>query len=340
MKLIGFPSVKNKLGWPWTEATPPLPPTMPDGSPWPKISIVTPSFNQGQYIEETIRSVLLQGYPNLEYIIIDGGSTDGSVEIIKKYEPWLTYWVSEPDRGQSHAINKGWKKATGEIIAYLNSDDVYYPQSFKAVAENYSVEYSAIMGNLAFINSVSEHTGTSCKPIIPSSDRFDLSIVNPDQWLLPQASTFWTSATLEKAGKWVREDLHFTMDRELFYRSCKQGGIKVIEDTLAGFRIHGDNKSINQTMKMYHEDAKALRYSFDKDFRNNLYRIRNSRIWLARGHLFASNRSANRIPRIWHLFLSTILRPSQLFQKKHIKRILKAILPMQLILDIKKNSHE
>ena len=104
-----------KPGWPWAEASVPLPEKMPDGSDWPRISVVTPSYNQGEFIEETIRSVLLQGYPNLEYIIIDGGSTDNSVEIIKKYEPWLTYWVSEKDRGQSHAINKGFKHAAGEI---------------------------------------------------------------------------------------------------------------------------------------------------------------------------------------------------------------------------------
>ena len=104
----------GKRGWPWTEDSPQLPDTMPDGSPWPKISIVTPSLNQGPFIEETIRSVLLQGYPNLEYIIMDGGSTDESIEIIKKYEPWLAYWESEPDRGQSHAINKGFQRASGD----------------------------------------------------------------------------------------------------------------------------------------------------------------------------------------------------------------------------------
>src|SRR4030042_6265175 len=113
---------QGKTGWPWTEESPQLHNTMPDGSPWPKISIVTPSFNQGQFIEETIRSVLLQGYSDLEYIIIDGGSKDDSIELIRKYEKWLTYWVSEPDHGQSHAINKGFRKASGEIVAWLNSD--------------------------------------------------------------------------------------------------------------------------------------------------------------------------------------------------------------------------
>ena len=90
---------------------------------WPRISIVTPSFNQGRFIEETIRSVLLQGYPNLEYFVIDGGSTDNSVEVIKKYSPWLTYWVSEPDRGQSDAINRGLKMASGDFATWINSDE-------------------------------------------------------------------------------------------------------------------------------------------------------------------------------------------------------------------------
>ena len=123
------PPPSGKKGWPWTEATPRLPDTMPDGPPWPRISIVTPSLNQGRYIEETIRSVLLQGYPDLEYIIIDGGSTDNSLEVIQKYAPWLTYWVSEPDKGQSHAINKGWRHSTGGFIGWLCADDILLPSA-------------------------------------------------------------------------------------------------------------------------------------------------------------------------------------------------------------------
>ena len=106
------PPPPGKTGWPWTEESPRLADMMHDGQPWPRVSIVTPSYNQAEYIEETIRPVLLQGYPDLEYIVIDGGSTDGSVEIIRTYAPWLTYWVSEPDRGQTYAINKGWMRAT------------------------------------------------------------------------------------------------------------------------------------------------------------------------------------------------------------------------------------
>jgi len=131
-----FPLV-NGDEWPMTlpgEISVPGPP--PDQS-WPKISIVTPSFNQGTYLEKTIRSVLLQGYPNLEYIIIDGGSTDQSVEIIKKYESWVDFWVSEEDRGQSHAINKGLEKATGELLGWLNSDDYFLPDALFKLARSY-----------------------------------------------------------------------------------------------------------------------------------------------------------------------------------------------------------
>ena len=121
----------GKTGWPWTVETSQLADTMPDGRPWPRISVVTPSFNQGQFIEEAIRSVLLQGYPNLEYIIVDGGSTDALIDIIRRYTPWISSWFSERDDGQSDAINKGLGVATGEIVSWLNSDDLVTPDAFQ-----------------------------------------------------------------------------------------------------------------------------------------------------------------------------------------------------------------
>ena len=132
-----FPFDTQKNGWPWKKQFGKITSIHNSSIELPKISIITPSYNQGKYIEETIRSVLLQGYPNLEYIIIDGGSTDNSVEIIKKYQKWIKYWVSEKDEGQSHAINKGARHATGELMGWLNSDDRYFDNTFNVIANLY-----------------------------------------------------------------------------------------------------------------------------------------------------------------------------------------------------------
>jgi len=147
---------------------------MPDGQPWPGVSIVTPSYNQGRFIEETIRSVLLQGYPDLEYIIIDNSSVDNSVEIIRKYEKWLTYWVSEPDKAQSQAINKGFEKATSEIYAWLNSDDYLLKDALKNVAHAYraSPKAGAWCGGSLFVTVDGKKTGVRQPP-----DRLDVETI-------------------------------------------------------------------------------------------------------------------------------------------------------------------
>ena len=149
---------QNRSNWPWTVEPPMLPENMPDGKNWPRISIVTPSYNQAEFLEQTIRSVLLQGYPNLEYVVIDGGSQDDSVEIIERYQGFLSGCVSEKDRGQSHAINKGWSMLTGDIIAYLNSDDFYYPGALVniALAWQHNPEISMLSGGVAFTNEIGD----------------------------------------------------------------------------------------------------------------------------------------------------------------------------------------
>lgn len=179
------PPPEGKTGWPWTRETPRVPESMPDGKPWPRISIVTPSYNQGQFIEETIRSVLLQGYPDLEYIIIDGGSTDESVEIIRKYERWITFWVSEPDSGQTNAINKGFKRSTGEIVAWLNSDDVYTAGSLCTAAKAFAEQphVAVIYGKIDAIDA-----DTSILSHI-SSREFDLEELYRRDYIRQPAST-------------------------------------------------------------------------------------------------------------------------------------------------------
>ncbi|MCZ6770870.1 MAG: glycosyltransferase family 2 protein, partial [Proteobacteria bacterium] len=131
------PPSPGKSGWPWTEESLSLPENERSHNRWPLISVVTPSYNQDKFLEETIRSVLLQGYPELEFIVMDGGSTDSSVDIIRRYESWISHWVSEPDGGQAEAINRGWRRSTGEILVWLNSDDVFSKDALIRVGDNF-----------------------------------------------------------------------------------------------------------------------------------------------------------------------------------------------------------
>jgi len=232
------PPPPGKTGWPWTEESEQLPDTMPDGSPWPRVSIVTPSYNQGQFIEETIRSVLLQGYPDLEYIIIDGGSTDGSVDIIRKYEPWLAYWVSEPDRGQAHAINKGWARATGDILAYINSDDYYVEGAVSAIVEGFRVHPG--VGLIYGTAIVVDETGREMR--IWEAQPFDLKKMLAVTNIVPQPAAFLSRAALEETG-YLNEDLEMILDYELYIRIGMRFPAVCIPRVLAKFRDHSRSKT-------------------------------------------------------------------------------------------------
>jgi glycosyltransferase involved in cell wall biosynthesis len=233
----------GKTGWPWDFAPASLPRFMGDGGPWPRITIVTPSFNQAVFIEETIRSVLLQGYPNLEYMIIDGGSTDDSMEIIRKYSPWLSYWVSEPDRGQSHAINKGFALATGEIMAWINSDDFYCPGIFQKIAEFFSREgFNWVAGKCMMIgiDGISMEHGFR-----PPSTIHTWLIHN----LVPQPAVFW-KAKLWNSDTCLDENLHYCLDYELWLQFLSRGHAPGwINQPLANFRLHPQSKSVKDKMK-------------------------------------------------------------------------------------------
>jgi len=231
---------EGRQGWPWTEACQPRPDRQPNGGEWPRISIVTPSFNQGRFIEETIRSILLQGYPALEYMVIDGGSTDESVAIIRKYEPWLTHWVSEKDRGQSEAINKGMKMATGDIVAWLNSDDVYVPGALHQVAAAYTRNPAAVLwvGTTRAID-------LEYREVYRLAPRWGTQRELAD-WgaaaIVPQPSAFYGAAAFRRAGG-VNEVLYYAMDVDLVVRLAALGGCEIIDAMLANFRVYPEAKT-------------------------------------------------------------------------------------------------
>lgn len=257
------PPPPGREGWPWTDSDETS--SFPDrAGGWPPISIVTPSFNQGPYLEETIRSVLLQGYPELEYIVIDGGSTDSSVEILRRYEGWLTYWVSESDSGQSEAINKGFARASGKIQGYLNSDDAYRPNALARVSGAFLHDPKALH---AFPVVDIDHRGASRLRSVPLRRRRAVrSLTNPDRsdppaegeaWqgsLVPlmvgelylhQPGVFWPAESYFEQGGFD-ERYSFMFDQK-FFLELVLAGLPLIchgGSPVASFRHHDLSKTI------------------------------------------------------------------------------------------------
>ncbi len=204
---------------------------------YPLITIITPSFNQGQFLEETICSVLDQGYPNLQYIIIDGGSTDNSVSIIKKYAARLSYWVSEKDNGQSEAINKGLKLAKGDIISWLCSDDVYTPGALNKIVTLFKQN-----NNPALIHGKTILFGEGKKDIIRGADYDQLDLKYFAIIPFPQPSSFFHRRVIERYGM-LDENLHFAMDFDLLERVALNDRIVCSEEIFSKYRIHRDSKT-------------------------------------------------------------------------------------------------
>jgi len=227
----------GKTGWPWTEDSPWVADSMPSGCHWPKISIVTPSFNQGRFIEETIRSVLLQGYPDVEYTVIDGGSEDGSREIIEKYSKWLTYWVSELDQGQSHAINKGLIRSTGALAGWLNSDDIYLPGTFWIVSNQFSLhpEIEMIYGDINLVNENGEFIAELRSHQVGPEDATRLTFI-------PQPACFWRAGLFQQIG-YLNEDYSHVFDLDYWLRISLRYQILHCSYLLASFRVHENAKT-------------------------------------------------------------------------------------------------
>lgn len=238
------PPPVGKVGWPWTEETTQLPEMTPDGRLWPKISIVTPSYQQGQFIEETIRSILLQGYPNLEYMVIDGGSTDDSIEIIRKYEPFLAFWVSEQDRGQSHALNKGFKRVSGEIAGWINSDDLLTQGALGYVASAWNNNPGTLIAG-PVLRFDSENGAETLQT------QYGLTFTNlvqrwTKQCRFQQPGLFFPRLLLEQVGC-IDEALRYSMDYDLLCRLLRHASVTYIDMPLARFRYHSASKTVSQS---------------------------------------------------------------------------------------------
>lgn len=284
----------GKKGWPWEFESARIADSFLCGRPTPRISIVTPSLNQGEFIEETIRSVLLQGYPDIEYIIIDGGSTDGTMPIIEKYSPWLHYWISEPDKGQSHAINKGFNRATGSIYAYINSDDLYEPNVFGLIAAAFSEHPSPdlVAGICTVFDQYREQR--SFHPCWP--DTLSEYVRTTFSSTFGQPASFWTADIHRKAGGFD-ESMSFCFDREFFLRiGLADAKPKMISSKIARFREHTLSKSVTQALRFHQESIKILdrygeicgvsvreRKTYAQTMRNEIAYLETFSIWKDQG---------------------------------------------------------
>jgi glycosyltransferase involved in cell wall biosynthesis len=203
-----------------------------------RITIVTPSLNQAAYLERTIRSVVEQGYPDLEYLVFDGGSTDGSVEILQRYDDQIAYWESEPDRGQSHAVNKGFERATGEIVGWINSDDYYLPGALATAAAAFEANPDAewVCGACRYLNPDGS-LETVWRPRLPRGPRAAWAY---EPWYVPQASSFWRHPLLVRLGG-LREDLHYAMDVEFGLRLAVAGVLPALLEQELAVRADQEN---------------------------------------------------------------------------------------------------
>lgn len=239
----------------------------------PLVSIVTPSFNQAAYLEQTIRSVLGQEYPRLEYLLVDGGSTDGSVGIIGRYADKLAWSVSEKDSGQADAINKGLHRAKGEIVAWLNSDDVYQPGAIaKAVtAFERNPDAGLVYGDLLSINSGGQPFNLQTFQPYTLSDLMAFNIIG-------QPSVFMRRRVLEQAGD-LDTSYHFLLDHHLWIRMASLAPLVYVSETLAAARFHAEAKNVAQAARFGEEAFRLVRWMEGQSELEQAYRSGRARIW-------------------------------------------------------------
>ena len=220
-----------------------------------KISIITPVYNQVDYIEATIRSVIEQNYPNLEYIIVDGGSTDGTLEVIKKYEKHIFKWISEPDNGMYEAINKGFKLSTGDIMAWINSDDIYFKDTFSKL-----VEIFTMFPDIKWLQGIPTCIDEQGRIVLVSDlkiwSKYDYYIKNYN-WI-QQESVFWKRTLWEKAGGQVANTYKYAGDLELWTRFFRYEKLYSARFLLSAFRFRGSNQLSSAHLYDYYNEANII----------------------------------------------------------------------------------
>jgi glycosyltransferase involved in cell wall biosynthesis len=229
------PPPAERSGWPWTADLSAVSANAPDGNAWPRWSVVMPSFNQGRFMEEAIRSVLMQGYPNLELIVIDGGSNDETLDVIRKYEPWIKHWESCKDRGQTHAINKGFERATGDVLTWVNCDDVLAPgAAFAAIGKMTATGADVVGGHVRFFGDDLSYV-SEVEPFVGDS------MVSGRPYVFHVS--FFRASAVKKVGA-LRESLYYAMDYEYLVRLSRAGATcAVAEQVLSNFRVHDESKT-------------------------------------------------------------------------------------------------
>lgn len=245
---------------------------------FPRITVVTPSFNQAAYLERTIFSVLDQGYPNLEYIIVDGGSTDGSVDIIRRYADRLAWWVSEPDHGQTDAINKGLRRATGEWVAWQNSDDIYYPGVFHdlAAAAAQNPQAGLIIGDMMLIDE-NDRALRDIRYVKPS-----YKALLAEGMVLTNQSAFWRREVQSEIGL-MSEDLHYAFDYEWFLRLTQHVEAIHVDRIWGALRLHDETKTSLQAQHLQKEAKQVLSGRQMPWWQKKLYKLRRLALMLRHG---------------------------------------------------------
>jgi len=247
--------------------------TSPKGEP--TISVITPSLNQGGFLAATLDSVLSQAYPALEYVVVDGGSTDGSVDTIQRYQDKLAYWVSEPDCGHAHALNKGFARTSGEVMCWINSSDLYYPWTFTTVAEIFSQ-----FPQVEWITGVGTQFDVAGRPkVVGTASGMNIyDVLAGDYRWIQQESVFWRRGLWERAGARLDDNLRCAADFELWLRFFRLAPLYSVGTLLGGFRVHGDRLA-DAGDDLYEREAGEAHARFVSEFdRTSLMRARLVRL--------------------------------------------------------------